>query len=76
MIHVIKQICMYIYSVPCVIWEIFSEFEIATKYEKRGKYLAILHEATCDNYFIAKCLLKSNESRVTLHRPTNCIGRA
>ena len=30
------------------------------KYEKRGKYLQILHEATCDNYYIVKCLLKSN----------------
>ena len=31
---------------------------ITAKYEKRGKYLSILHEATCDNYFIVKCLSK------------------
>ena len=36
------------------------------KYEKRGKYLPTLHEATCDNYFIVKCLLKSNVARVIL----------
>ena len=51
-------------TVPNVIWEIFSEFlifcscEIAAKYEKREKYLPILHESTCDNYFIVKCLFK------------------
>ena len=33
--------------------------EIIAKYEKQGKYLPILHGATCDNYFIVKCLLKS-----------------
>ena len=40
------------------------------KYEKRGKYLLILHETTCDNYFIVKWLFISIESRVTyqLHR--------
>ena len=32
--------------------------EITAKYEKRGKYLTILHEATCDNYFIVKCLFE------------------
>ena len=37
-------------------------FEIIAKYEKRRKYLTILHEATCDNYFFVKCLFKSNES--------------
>ena len=55
------------------IWEIFSEFfmfcnlfhKSLGEYEKRGKYLPILHEATCDNYFIVKCLLKSNVARVT-----------
>ena len=35
--------------------------KIIAKYEKRGKYLPILHEVTCYNYFIVKCLLKSNE---------------
>ena len=41
----------------------FSYFEITAIYEKRGRYLPILHEATCDNYFIVKCLLKSNMAR-------------
>ena len=48
-------------TVPSAIWEIFSKFlilrnlfEITAKYEKRLKYLPILHEATCDNYFIVK----------------------
>ena len=38
----------------------FSYFAtyLTAKYEKRGKYLPILHEATCDNYFIVKCLSK------------------
>ena len=27
-----------------------SASEITAKYEKRGKYFPILHEATCDNY--------------------------
>ena len=44
----------------------FATFEIIAKNEKRGKYLSILHEATCDNYFIIKCLLKSNVVRVIL----------
>ena len=35
------------------------------KDEKQGKYLPILHEATCDNNFIVKCLLKSNVARIT-----------
>ena len=32
--------------------------EITAKYEKQGKYLPILHEATCDNYSIVKYLFK------------------
>ena len=32
--------------------------KITAKYEKRGKYLPILREATCNNYFIVKCLFK------------------
>ena len=36
------------------------------KYEKRGKYLPTFHEATCDNYFAVKCLLKSNVGIVIL----------
>ena len=47
-------------TVPIAIWEIFSEFlifcNLTAKYEKRGKYFPRLHEATCDNYFIVKCL--------------------
>ena len=38
--------------------------EIIAKYEERGKCLPILHEATRDNYFIFRCLLKSNVARV------------
>ena len=40
--------------------------QIIAKHEKRGKYLPILHEATCDNYFIVKWLLKSNVARAIL----------
>ena len=36
------------------------------KYKKGVKYMPILHEATCDNYFTFKCLLKSNIARVIL----------
>ena len=37
--------------------------EIIPKYEKIGKYLPILHEENCDDYFVVKCLLKSNVTR-------------
>ena len=70
-------------AVPGAIWEIFYEFfifcnlfhetlggEIIVKYEKWVKYL-MLHKTTYNNYFIVKCLLKSNVSRVILL--TNCI---
>ena len=43
------------------------------KYEKRGNYLPILHEETCNSYFIFKCLLKSNVTILILR--TNCIER-
>ena len=43
-----------------------SASEIITKYEKQGKYLAILHGATCGNYFVVKCLLKWNVASITL----------
>ena len=44
------------------IWEIRKIFvNIAG-----GKYLSILQEATCDNYFIVELSLKSNVSRVIL----------
>ena len=38
----------------------FSYFcnEITAKYEKLGKYLPILLNTTCDNYFIVKSLFK------------------
>ena len=45
--------CSYFATYLCIIAE----------YEKQGKYLPILHEKICDNYFIVKCLLKSNESK-------------
>ena len=46
--------------------------QIIAKYEKRGKYLPILHEATWDNHFILKCLLKSNVAKnVVKNRPVN-----
>ena len=48
--------------------------EITAKDEKQEKYLPTLHEVTCDNYFIVKCLSKQNVSRVILLRPTNSIG--
>ena len=38
--------------------------QIVAKNGKWGKYLPILHEAMCDNYYIVKCLLKSNLARV------------
>ena len=40
--------------------------KIIANNKKRGKYLAMLYEATSDNYFIIKCLLKSNIARVIL----------
>ena len=65
--------------VPSTIWETYSQFLIfynifhetlkklnSSKCEKRAKYLPILHEATCDSYFIFKCLLKANVARVIL----------
>ena len=42
--------------------------EIKATYEKQRKYMAILYDSTCDNYFIVKCLLKSNVTRVILLR--------
>ena len=79
------MMCSCYRTVSSAIWEIFSKFfifcslftslhasEILARYDKRGKYLAILHEAMCDNYFIVKCLLRSNMSRVLLL--TKCIA--
>ena len=39
-------------TVQSAIWLIFSSFLIFCYYEKRGKYLPILHDKPCDNYFI------------------------
>ena len=65
-------------TVPSAIWEIVSQFlifcdlfEIIAKYEKPGKYLSILHKATCGNSPIIRYLLKSNISRGILF--INCI---
>ena len=44
-----------------ILWKIFSKFLI---FFKREKYFRILREATCDNYFIIKCLFKSNMARL------------
>ena len=44
----------------------FWASEIIAKYEKQGKYLPILHEATCNNYFIVKGLLCSNQIKQEL----------
>ena len=46
------------------ILQLFSRALKRVKYVKRGKYLPILHETKCDNYFISKYLLKSNVARV------------
>ena len=37
-----------------------------SKTEKQRNYSPILQEATCDNYLIVKCLLKSNVAKVIL----------
>ena len=50
---------------------ISGAFEIIMKYEKQGKYLALMHGVTCDNYFIVKYLMKSNVASIVLL--TNCI---
>ena len=47
----------------CNMVNIFRVSDII-KYEKRGKYLPIMPEAKYDNYFIVKCLLKSNVAGV------------
>ena len=66
-------------AVSSIIWEKISEFLIScnlfskkiAKYDKWEKYLPLLHKAACDNYFIVKCLLKSNVARALIL--TNCI---
>ena len=65
--------CSCYHTMPSAICKLFSEFlifcnlfEIIAKYEKRGKYLPIMQEATCDNYFTVKCFLKSNIATIYL----------
>ena len=41
--------------------------EIKAKYEEREKYLLILHEAKCHNYFIVKCSLVTNCIELALY---------
>ena len=43
--------------------------KIIEKYEKPGKYLPILHEATCDNYFI----VQYNKSKYSKSYLTNLL---
>ena len=69
--EIYSKVIMLSYGAECNMG-IFSKFPIfwslfwnKTKYEKRGKYLPILHAATCDNYIIVKCLLKSNTRKAT-----------
>ena len=47
----------------CSLFTSLYASEIIAKYEKRGKYLPILQEAMYDNYFIVKCLLRSNGTK-------------
>ena len=47
----------------CSLFTSLCASEIIAKYEKRGKYLPILHEAIYDNYFIVKCLFRSNRTK-------------
>ena len=51
--------------------EIFSDFLI---FSNLLKYLTISHKTSCNNYFIVKCLSKSNSAKVVLL--TNCIKLA
>lgn len=37
--------------------------EKMAKYKKPGKYLPILHEATCDDYFFVKMLVEIKRSK-------------
>ena len=49
--------------------EIFPEFLIfynIANYAKLRKFLPILQETTCDNYFIVEYLFKSNVARVII----------
>ena len=72
--HRLEEISSCYRRLPSAIYEIFSKvlislqfiFEIIAKYEKRGKYLPIFQEVTCDNYFIVICLLNSNVGIIIL----------
>ena len=58
-------------TVSSAILEIFLDF---FRYSNLYKYLTILHKESCNNYFIVKCLFKSNIATVILL--TNCIKLA
>ena len=76
-------------TVPSAVWEIFSGFLIFcnffheplgelnnSKIREMRKLFVILHEATCDNYFIVKSLLKSHVDVTRVILLTNCIELA
>ena len=52
--HICEKQCIeYIFRVSHILQLILQAF-------KRGKYLPILHQTTCDNYFVIKCFVKLN----------------
>ena len=53
-------------KVRSALWEICPISETIVKNKERVKYLLMLHDATCHNYFIVECLLKSNVVRIIL----------
>ena len=59
------------HDAECNMGNIFRISQLV-KYEKRGKYMVILHEAACNDYFIVKYLLKLNVTRVVLL--TSCVN--
>ena len=46
-----------IFRVSHIVQLISRAFEIIAKNEKRGKYMPILHDKPCDNYFIVILVL-------------------
>ena len=46
------------------------------KYDKRGKYFPILHEATCDNYFIFKGALSGLRQVLVTESPLKMMKNA
>ena len=58
-------------NISRAIWQIFLEFLIFCKLISRAfrgvkQQQNMRNEATCNNYFIVKCLLESNVARVIL----------